>query len=88
MAPRRGGGGSSGSGGGGVRCSDPFGYSYYPTYNSLYRTSAIANFACYCLFFLVTLAITIALCCIRKRHGNSKRLIGPIFLLSLLFNLM
>ncbi|KAF2687623.1 hypothetical protein K458DRAFT_167431 [Lentithecium fluviatile CBS 122367] len=86
MAPKRGGGGggsSSGSSSGvSVSCPYPFTDSVY-SYDD-YSWTLVAYFVLDCLFFVFTLIVLFSLCCVRKRHGNAKRLVGPIFLLSLL----
>ena len=88
MAPRRGGGGGGGGGGGSnIHCDDPFGVSQYGNLSN-YRNAAIANFASYCLFFLITLGITIALCSVWKRNRNGKRLAGPFYIVSLAISLL
>jgi hypothetical protein len=86
MAPRRGGGGG-GSGGGGwssTSCPEPFSRGYYDEYTNY----VIANFASYCIFFAATLGILIAFFCVKKRHGNARRLAGPFYQASLWFNLL
>jgi hypothetical protein len=86
MAPRRGGGGGGGgSGSSSVSCPNPWGD--YGRYSTI-RDAAIAYFASYCLFFVLTLGIMITLCCVRKRRLSALKLIGPIFDLSLLCSLM
>lgn len=89
MAPKRGGGGSSSSGSGGgfdTSCPDPFGDSAYSS--SLYGWTTVAYFALYCVFFFFYTILAISLCCVRKRHGTAKRLVGPIYILSVVFSMM
>ncbi|KAF2876584.1 hypothetical protein BDV95DRAFT_230963 [Massariosphaeria phaeospora] len=82
MAPRR--GGSSGSSG----LGDSSGESSCPgAFQSAYSTE-IVYFVAYCLFWLVTLLILIALWRVKKRHPNAQKLVGPVYLASLLLSLL
>jgi hypothetical protein len=89
MAPKGGKGGGGGGGGGGSfsisKCpgafsSDLDGYGIFST--------PIPYFAAYCIFWVVTLGITIAWFMVKKKHSNAKNLVGGIYGTSLLFQLL
>ncbi|KAF2796596.1 hypothetical protein K505DRAFT_359177 [Melanomma pulvis-pyrius CBS 109.77] len=84
MAPKGGKGGGTG-GLGGISSSCPGAFQYD---SRELAQSRAAYFAEYCVFFLVALFILIAMRRVKKRHGNAKRLLGPIYLVSLLFALL
>lgn len=81
MAPRRGGGGGGG-GSSSISASCPGAFQ-----DTIYSTP-IPYFVGYCLFFVVFLIIMIAWAKVKKRHTNARKLVGPIYGVSLLFMLM
>jgi len=78
MAPK--GGKSSGGGGSYSTSSCPNAFQG--------ENHAISFFVAYCIFFLVPLFTLIAMARIRKRHPGAKRLLGPVYIISLVFFLL
>ncbi|KAL5374421.1 hypothetical protein DPSP01_011950 [Paraphaeosphaeria sporulosa] len=67
MAPRRGGGSGSSFGGG---SSDPVCPGFLNDSYATYFSTTIVYFVSYCLFFVLTFAVLIFACCVRKRSAS------------------
>lgn len=72
MAPKRGGGSGSSFGGG---SSDPVCPGFLQADYSTFVSTPIVYFVSYCLFFVLTFAILIYTCCVRKRSASLLRLL-------------
>jgi hypothetical protein len=79
MAPK---GGKSGGGGSFSSSSCP------DAFQGDFGNVNISYFVANCVFFLVPLFTLIAMGKIRKRHPGAKRLLGPIYITSLVFILL
>lgn len=90
MAPKRGGGGGGGLGGSGSGASNACPYAFIDTVYSPYPWRSIAYFVNYCLFFVLFAGLAVSLCCCgsKRRGTTSKRLVGPVYILSIVFALI
>jgi hypothetical protein len=52
------------------------------------KNQLIAYFVGHCIFFLVPLFTLVAMGRIRKRHPRARRLLGPVYIISLVFTLL